>query len=104
VVSAGSVSVQIGAGDFAVPVGISDVSDLYAFQFDLTFDPDALRLLDITEGPFLQMAGDTVFIGGAIDNVAGTASFTTASALGALPGPSGSGPALQPAASWSERI
>jgi hypothetical protein len=89
-VGAGSGSVNLG-NIFSIPVSISNVSDLYAFQFDLSFDPAVLELLGITEGAFLPTAGATSFSPGAIDNLAGTATFTADSVVGPVPGASGSG-------------
>jgi hypothetical protein len=76
---------------FDVFVDVSSVTDLFAYQFDITFDPSILSAVDITEGPFLATNGLTFFIPGIIDNVAGTITFTSDSLLGALPGVTGSG-------------
>ena len=91
VVSAGSAgTVNIG-NIFTLPVSVSNVSDLYAFQFDVSFNPAVLELLGISEGAFLPTAGATFFTPGAIDNLAGTATFTADSLLGPVAGASGSG-------------
>jgi hypothetical protein len=89
-VSAGSASVAVG-DVFDIPVSVSNVSDLYAFQFDLSFDPTILELLNISEGSFLPTAGTTFFIPGTIDNTAGTATATADTLIGAIPGATGSG-------------
>ncbi len=89
-VSTGSASASAGEM-FVRPVSVTGVADLYAFQFDLSFDPAILHLQSITEGPFLAAAGTTAFIPGTIDNSAGTATFTADTLLGAIPGNSGSG-------------
>ncbi len=70
---------------------MTDVSDLYAFQFDLAFDPTILELQSISEGTFLPGAGSTNFFPGTIDNTGGTATATADSLVGAIPGASGSG-------------
>ncbi len=44
-----------------VDVSISDVQDLYGFQFDLTYDPGVLQFQSITEGPFLSSDGNSTF-------------------------------------------
>jgi hypothetical protein len=90
ILSAGSSSVTVGA-TFVVPVAIAGTSDLYAFQFDATYDPTILQLLSINEGPFLATAGNTFFIPGTIDNVSGDATFTADTLLGPGPGAAGSG-------------
>ena len=46
----------------SVDVLISDVTDLYAFELDLAFDPTILATIGVTEGPFLPSGGSTVFI------------------------------------------
>ena len=89
-VSVGSGTVAIG-NILNIPVSISGVSDLYAFQFDLSFDAAVLDLLGISEGAFLPTAGVTFFSPGAIDNLAGTATFTADSLVGSVPGASGTG-------------
>jgi hypothetical protein len=86
----GSAGVNVN-DDFDVPVTITGASDLYAYQFDLTFDPNVLQLLSIDEGSFLGTAGSTFFIPGTIDNVLGSATFTADSLLGPGPGAVGSG-------------
>ena len=40
-----------------VDVDITNVSDLYGYQFDLTFDPNVLQAVSSTEGTFLS-SGD----------------------------------------------
>lgn len=83
---------NVVAGDtFSLDISISDVVDLYAFEFDLGFDPTVFGATSITEGAFLSTAGATFFIPGAIDNAAGNISFTANTLIGALPGVSGDG-------------
>ena len=50
-----------GTAAVSVNVSISDVQDLYGFQFDLTYDPDTLQFQSITEGPFLSSDGNSTF-------------------------------------------
>jgi adhesin HecA-like repeat protein len=85
-----STSVAAG-GTFAVHVNISNVSDLFAFQFDINFTPGILSATSITEGSFLPGGGTTFFIPGTIDNTAGTISSTADTLIGAISGLSGSG-------------
>jgi len=89
-VSSGSATVSSGQ-TFTVPVSITDVSDLFAFQFDLAFDPTILQLQSISEGSFLNSAGSTIFAPGTIDNTAGTATTTADTLTGTGPGASGGG-------------
>ncbi|WP_347279627.1 cohesin domain-containing protein [Plasticicumulans sp.] len=83
-------SVAPGAS-FTVQVSALDITDLYAFQFDLTFDPALFAASGAAEGPFLAGAGTTLFDGGAIDNAAGVISYAFGTLIGSLPGASGSG-------------
>jgi hypothetical protein len=48
------------AGPFVASVVVQDVTDLGAFQFDLTYDPTVLTPLDYKEGPFLGSSGRQV--------------------------------------------
>jgi hypothetical protein len=75
---------------FDVAVNISPVNKLFAFQFDLGFDPAILSAQSVTEGALLPSGGSTFFIPGAIDNSAGTITLT-ADSLFRVSGVTGSG-------------
>jgi general secretion pathway protein D len=77
--------------NFTVAVDISNVTDLYAFQFDLGFDPNIVEVDSVTEGPFLTGGGSTFFVPGTIDNVGGSVSDNADTLLTAISGVSGSG-------------
>jgi general secretion pathway protein D len=82
----------VGAGNsISLDVIISSVTDLYAFQFDLSFDPGTVSAASIVEGGFLAGGGTTAFIPGTIDNVAGTITATADTLIGPGPGVIGSG-------------
>jgi general secretion pathway protein D len=85
-----SQSVTVGQ-TVSLDIQISGVNDLYAFQFDLGFDPTVLLATDITEGAFLPLGGPTLYVGGTIDNTAGTISSTGDVLNGAVSGVSGTG-------------
>ena len=72
-------------------VSVTDIADLYAYQFTLSFDPALLQAMGGTEGAFLGSGGSTFFDGGTIDNNLGTISFAFDSLLGNVAGVSGSG-------------
>ena len=74
-----------------VNVMISDIADLYAYQFTLTFDAARFKAVGVTEGAFLGTAGATFGDAGTIDNAAGTISFVFNTLLGPVPGAFGSG-------------
>jgi len=54
---------------FVVGVNISNVTDLYSFQFDLSFNPAVLQVTSVLEAAFLPSGGPTFFIPGTIDNL-----------------------------------
>jgi len=74
-----------------VDVAISNVSDLYGYQFDLAFNPTVLQAVSSTEGPFLATGGSTFFIPGTNDNLGGTVFATANTLLTAIAGVNGSG-------------
>jgi Cohesin domain len=74
-----------------VDVDVADVTGLYAYQFDLTFNPNVLQAVSSTEGSFLSSGGSTFFINGSNDNVGGTVSATADTLLSAVSGVGGSG-------------
>jgi len=95
--AAGSISIAgpatnpVVGNSFTVNVQVTGITDLYAFQFDLSFDPAILSAVSITEGPFLPGGGTTFFIPGTIDNIGGHITFTADTLVGAIPGVTGSG-------------
>jgi len=77
---------------FTLDVSIANVTDLFAYQFDVAFDPSVLAAQSITEGTFLSSGGDsTVFVPGTIDNITGMISFNANSLVGTIAGINGSG-------------
>jgi len=74
-----------------IQVLISDVSDLFGYQFSLSFDASLLQAVSVSEGAFLGQGGSTFADGGSIDNGAGTISWIFNSLIGNVPGVSGSG-------------
>jgi hypothetical protein len=76
---------------FSLDIDITNVTDLYAFQFDLGFTPGVLSAVAITEGGFLPSRGTTAFVPGTIDNFGGSITFTGDSLIGMIPGVNGSG-------------
>ncbi len=72
-------------------IDIAGVSDLFAFQFDLGFDPSVVSALSVGEGEFLSSGGSTFFASGSIDNTSGSVASTADALFGALAGVSGGG-------------
>ena len=64
---------NVRVGDtFTVHVNAEKVTDLAGWQFDLTFDPDVLETVEVSEGEFLKKSGGTTFFQrGTIDNAVG---------------------------------
>ncbi|MBV8855461.1 MAG: PEP-CTERM sorting domain-containing protein [Acidobacteria bacterium] len=76
---------------FTLSVSITNVSNLFAYQFALRFDPTVLSANSISEGSFLSGGGGTFFIPGNINNAAGTITLTANTLLGPVSGVNGSG-------------
>ena len=72
---------------FSVDVFISGVSDLYAFLFDLGYDPSVLS----AEGAFLPQGGLTLWDTGSINHSGGVIDDTFGSLQSIVPGVGGSG-------------
>jgi len=85
-----SSTVSVGS-TFDVDVNISGVTDLYDYQFDLSFNPAVLQATNVLEGAFLSSGGATYFIPGTIDNTAGNMTFNADTLLSAISGVSGDG-------------
>lgn len=70
---------------------ISDVTDLYGYQFSLQFDPTLVNITGLSEGPAMATAGTTFFVPGAFDNVNGLLGLTGDTLIGPISGFAGSG-------------
>jgi general secretion pathway protein D len=66
-------------------VNVTGISDLFAFQFDIGFNPAVLSATSVTEGAVFSSAGVS-FFPGFIDNVGGTITFVGDSLSGSGPG------------------
>jgi hypothetical protein len=75
----------------SVNISVTGIIDLYAFQFDVLFNPTLLAAISVSEGPFLPSGGTTIFIPGTIDTAGGTISATADTLVAAVPGVTGSG-------------
>ncbi len=58
-------------GTFSVDVTVDDVSNLFAWQFVMRFDPDVLQVDNVTEGTFLALTGETTDFSATINNTSG---------------------------------
>ena len=79
-----SPTVSVGGSPF-VNVNVAGLTDLYAFQFDVIFNPAILSVVSITEGSLFSSVG-VFFSPGTIDNTAGTITFIGDSLSGPGPG------------------
>jgi hypothetical protein len=78
-------------GDFSINLVGQELSDIYAYQFSISYNPEILKAIGVTEGSFLSTGGNTFFIPGTIDNTTGVISFTGNTLIGNIPGVNGSG-------------
>ena len=79
--STDATSVRVG-DTFTVHVNAEKVTDLAGWQFDLTFDPDVLEAVEVSEGDFLKTSGGTTFFQQeTIDNTAGKITGLTAALI-----------------------
>lgn len=85
-----SQTVQLGHS-VSVSVSAGELVDLFAFQFDVAFDPLVLSATGVFEGDLLGTAGTTFFLPGLIDNSHGRISFVADTLTGPGAGASGSG-------------
>jgi hypothetical protein len=63
---------------FSLNVHVSDVTDIYALQFDLTYNPAILSVDSVGEGASLVGTEGLFFIPGVIDNDVGKVTYTAA--------------------------
>ena len=82
----------VSAGsNLSVDIVVINVVDLYAFQFDLIYNPSVLYATGMAEGTFLPSGGATFFIEGSIDNGAGSVTNVADTLLGSIAGVDGTG-------------
>ncbi|MDE0084971.1 MAG: leucine-rich repeat domain-containing protein, partial [Candidatus Poribacteria bacterium] len=64
---------KINVGDtFTFTLTAENITDLAGWQADISFNPEMLEVVEVTEGDFLKSeGGNTFFHGGAIDNAQG---------------------------------
>ena len=77
------------ADTFTINIQGTSIVDLYAFQFDLSFDPNLLSANATTEGNFLTGGG--IFFPGIIDNINGDITFIADTLTGLVSGVTGDG-------------
>lgn len=90
----GPASVAAG-GTVQIDVLASEVSDLYAFQFDIVFDGTRFSVAGVSEGSWLATAGSSFFDAGTVDAPAGRVEFVLGTLIGPVAGVSGSGSLAQ---------
>jgi hypothetical protein len=55
-----SKTVDVGSGDFTVDVVVDGVTNLGAYEFHVSFDPNVIRFVGVENGPFLGSTGRTL--------------------------------------------
>src|SRR3954451_12285154 len=86
-----AISAVLPGSSVILMVNATGITDLYAFQFDLSFAPAVLAANAVEEGTFLGQGGTTLFVPGSIDNSAGRIHMTVNTLVGPVPGMSGDG-------------
>ena len=73
----------VRSGDsFTLRLSAEKITDLAGWQTDITFDPNALEAVEVSEGDFLKTEGvGTFFLRGTIDNTAGKITQISAARL-----------------------
>ncbi len=90
-VSPASKRVPISGGAFTTDIVAEDVTNLGAYQVELTYSPAIVHVVSVAPGPFLGSTGRTVSpVGPAIDNNTGKVTFG-AFTFGTQPGVNGTG-------------
>ena len=70
--SATEITNLLSGDSFTLDLNAENITDLAGWQADITFDPNALEAVEVTEGDFLKSdESDTFFNTGTIDNVTG---------------------------------
>ena len=85
-----SLHVELGQ-TFSINIDARNITDLYAYQLDLTFNPAVINVVSLNAGNFLGNAGSTYFVPGVINNVTGLLSANVESLVGSIPGATGTG-------------
>ncbi len=92
VLSVSSPNPAVPGSSVALDVVVAGITDLYAYQFTLAFNPAVLQISSVTEGSFLASGGgSTFFDGGSFNNTLGSVSFVFDTLVGATAGVNGSG-------------
>ncbi|UCH32426.1 MAG: hypothetical protein JSV05_03340 [Candidatus Bathyarchaeota archaeon] len=88
-ISPSSITEEAGQS-FIVNITISNVSDLYGWEFRLAWNSSLLEATSVFEGAFLKAGGETFFPSPIVNNTAGHM-LVDCTLIGSIPGVSGSG-------------
>lgn len=83
-------NIELGSS-FNVGIDVQDITDLYAFEFDIEYDSAKIFLNTVSEGTFLSDSGTTFFFEGLNDTSSGVLSFASNTLISPIAGASGSG-------------
>jgi len=90
-ISPASKRIALSGGTFTVDIVAEDITNLAAYQVELTYNPTIVHVTAVTQGPFLGSTGRTVSpVSPNIDNNAGRVVFG-AFTFGTQPGVNGTG-------------
>lgn len=90
-VSPSTKRVPISAGNFTMDIVAQDITNLAAYQVELTYNPAIVHVVSVSPGPFLGSTGRTISpVGPIIDNNLGKVTFG-AFTFGTQPGVNGTG-------------
>jgi hypothetical protein len=81
----------VAGSPVSLQVLVNGITDLYGFQFSLSFNPSVLQFTSGSEGSFLPAGGGTTFGIGGFDNTLGKVNFVFDTLNGSVPGVSGNG-------------
>lgn len=77
---------------FTIDIKVTDVNDLYGWEFQLSYDGTIINCTDVVEGSFLSSGGSTWFKNITLDNTAGSGLvWFTCTLLGDVSGVTGNG-------------
>lgn len=69
------ITVKAPGESFNVTITVTDVAELFAWEFNMTYSPSVLNITAVTEGPFLKQAGNTAYLEPSFNNETGWVAY-----------------------------
>ena len=69
------ITVKAPSESFNVTITVTDVAELFTWEFNVTYNPAILNVTKVIEGPFLKQAGDTWPLDPSVNNEDGWMAF-----------------------------